>query len=345
MNKRAMQRMSGASDLKPDLNPPPWIDFEKLSYFYGFSILQLLIPGCSIDDCLKQFFIAERLENYFCTHCWHAAAMRYSLLNQNETNIEKLQSCNKQDTCDCKDIPSLGSLPWSNNYSHTFKQLHIARSPKILCLNLQRASVNVYGEFVKLKGYISFPLTLNMSPFQNRGVEIEHPEQNLPIGRLVQQNQQPNRYSDFFRSQTDAYPHHIYKQETQSSLTETCIAEETRQPSSEVCGDGEIQEEQTGSCSDNSADTTTHQDSKVGETLNVTPSGRHLYNLVSVVEHFGNTESSHYTVYRRVIKNSGTSESYYWVEVSDSEVCMVTEEDVLAADGATLLFYQIVSET
>lgn len=299
-----------------------------------------IIPGCSIDDCLKQFFVAERLENYFCTHCWHAAAMNYSLLNQNEADIEKLQSCSKQDTCDCKNIPSLGSLSWSNNYSHTFKQLHIARSPKILCLNLQRASINVYGELVKLKGYISFPLTLNMSAFQNRGVEIEHSEQKLPIGRLVRQNQQRDRYSDFFRSQTDTYPHHIYKQGT-----ETCIAEETRQPSTEVYGDGEIQEEETRSCSDNPANTTTNQDTEVGETLNLTPSGHHSYNLVSVVEHFGNTGSGHYTVYRRVIKNRGTSESYYWVEVSDSQVCMVSEEDVLAADGATLLFYQRVSET
>ncbi|KVI08539.1 hypothetical protein Ccrd_013088 [Cynara cardunculus var. scolymus] len=257
------------------------------------------IPGCSIDDCLKQFFVAERLENYFCTHCWHATAIKYSLLKQNE----------------------------------------------ILCLNLQRASINVYGEFVKLKGHISFPLTLNISPFQNRGVGIQHSDQKLPISRLVQQNQQANRYSDFFRLQTDAYPRHIYKQGTENSLTETYIAEETRQPSSEGYADGEIQEEQNKSCSDNSANTTTHQDSKVGETLNVTPSGHHSYNLVSVVEHFGNTRSGHYTVYRRVIKNRGTSESYYWVGVSDSRVCMVSEEDVLAADGVTLLFYQRVLET
>ncbi|XP_024961146.1 ubiquitin carboxyl-terminal hydrolase 27 isoform X2 [Cynara cardunculus var. scolymus] len=304
-----------------------------------------IIPGCSIDDCLKQFFVAERLENYFCTHCWHATAIKYSLLKQNESDIGKLRSCSKQDTCDCKNIPSLGSLPWSNNYSRTFKQLHIARSPKILCLNLQRASINVYGEFVKLKGHISFPLTLNISPFQNRGVGIQHSDQKLPISRLVQQNQQANRYSDFFRLQTDAYPRHIYKQGTENSLTETYIAEETRQPSSEGYADGEIQEEQNKSCSDNSANTTTHQDSKVGETLNVTPSGHHSYNLVSVVEHFGNTRSGHYTVYRRVIKNRGTSESYYWVGVSDSRVCMVSEEDVLAADGVTLLFYQRVLET
>ncbi|KAJ9541105.1 hypothetical protein OSB04_027611 [Centaurea solstitialis] len=321
-----------------------------------------IIPGCSVDDCLKKFFVAERLENYFCTHCWHAAAMKYSLLNQNEIDIERLQRCSKQDGCDCKNIPSLGSFAWSNNYSHTFKQLHIARCPKvyftlfhgveveqacstlfhikILCLNLQRASVNAYGEFVKLTGHISFPLTLDLSPFQNKGVEIKHSEGNLPIGRLVRPNQQLNRYSDFFRLQTDTYPHHVYKQGTESSLTETSIAEETRKPSSEAFGDGEIQEEKTRSCSENSANTT-----KAGESGKLTPSGGHLYNLVSVVEHFGGPGSGHYTVYRRVVKNRGTLESYYWVGVSDSQVWMVSEEDVLAADGVTLLFYQRVSET
>ncbi|KAI3798562.1 hypothetical protein L1987_33839 [Smallanthus sonchifolius] len=286
-----------------------------------------IMPGCSIKDCLKQFFVAEQLENYFCTYCWHTTALKFSfLLNKNETDTEKLQSCSKQDTCDCKDLSSLGSLPWSNSYSHTFKQLHIARSPKILCLNLQRASINVFGESIKLQGRVSFPLTLDMSPFQNRGVGIKQSEQKLPIGGLVQQNQQPNRYSDFLRLQTDKYTlDHIYKQ-----------------PLSEVYGDREIQEEQqTGY-------TAPHQESKVHGTWNLTPTGNHIYNLVSVVEHFGNAGSGHYTVYRRVISKISNSEidncHIYWVGVSDSQVYRVSEEDVLGAE-ASLLFYEKVSES
>lgn len=285
-----------------------------------------IMPGCSIEDCLKQFFVAERLENYFCTHCWHSTAGKYlSLLNKNETDIEKLQSCSKQDACDCKNLSSLGSLPWSNKYSHTYKQLHIARCPKILCLNLQRASVNVFGDLIKLQGHISFPLTLDISPFQNKGVDIKHSEEKLPIGRLVQKTQQPIHYSDFFKLQTATYTlDHIYKQSP-----------------SEVDSDREIQEEQT-------AYTTTHQDSKVHETWNSTPNGDHTYTLVSVVEHFGNTGSGHYTVYRRVsskINNSETDACHvFWVGISDSEVYRVSEEDVLAA-GASLLFYERVAES
>ncbi|PWA89376.1 ubiquitin-specific protease 27 [Artemisia annua] len=279
-----------------------------------------IIPGCSIEDCLERFFVAERLENYFCTHCWHTTALRYlSLLNKNEADVDKLRSCSKHDTCDCKNLPSLGSLPWSNNHSRTFKQLHIARCPEILCLNLQRASVNVFGEFIKLQGHISFPLTLNMSPFQNKGTEIRHSEQKLPIGRLAHQNRQPIRYSDIIKLQNDAY----------------------KQPSSNVYGETGIQEEQN-----------THKEAKVCETSNSTPSnGNHKYNLVSVVEHFGDTGSGHYTVYRRVVNKTNNCESdatvescnVYWIGVSDSQVYRVSEEDVLAS-RASLLFYERVSE-
>lgn len=76
-----------------------------------------------------------------------------------------------------------------------------------------------------------------MSPFQNKGVEIKHTVQKLPIGRLVQQNQQPIQYPDIIRLQSDTYAlDQIYKQ-----------------PSSEVYGDTEIQNEQT----------ITHPESKV----------------------------------------------------------------------------------
>ncbi|CAH1436847.1 unnamed protein product [Lactuca virosa] len=290
-----------------------------------------IIPGCSIEDCMKQFFVAERLENYFCTHCWHTSAMKYlSLLNKNETDIEKLQNCSKQDTCGCRNIQSLKSLPWSNNYSRTFKQLHIARSPKILCLNLQRASINAFGESVKLQGHISFPLSLNMSPFQNRGVEIKH----------MEQNQQPIRYSHIFKLQNDSYPLcNVYKQGKEGNLTERYTDYvETKQPCSEVDSELEIQEEQSH------------------ETLKLTPNGDHTYNLVSVVEHFGSTGGGHYTVYRRVSKKKTNDNNnteidvisepcdVYWVGVSDSHVCRVSEEDVLGS-RASLLFYERVLES
>lgn len=48
-----------------------------------------------------------------------------------QTDIEKLKQCSQDDSCDCKCLCSLTSLPWSNSFSRSFKQLSIARSPQV----------------------------------------------------------------------------------------------------------------------------------------------------------------------------------------------------------------------
>ncbi|XP_031250210.1 ubiquitin carboxyl-terminal hydrolase 27 isoform X2 [Pistacia vera] len=107
--------------------------------------------GCTLEDCLKQFVIAEQVENYRCNHCWHIAGIKYlSAMGATEMEIERLRTCSAQDSCDCRNLIHLQSLPWSNNFSHTLKQLTISRCPQILCIQLQRATMNMFGELVKL---------------------------------------------------------------------------------------------------------------------------------------------------------------------------------------------------
>lgn len=82
-------------------------------------------------------------------------------------------------------------------------------------------------------------------------------------------------------------------------------------------------------------------------TCQIAPSETCLYRLVSVVEHFGRPGGGHYTVYRRVqghplgqdLNGHLQAVSTEWFRVSDSEVHIVSEEEVLAAE-ATLLFYE-----
>lgn len=70
-----------------------------------------------------------------------------------------------------------------------------------------------------------------------------------------------------------------------------------------------------------------------------------MYRLVTVVEHFGRTGSGHYTVYRSVRvfsqeeEEEDCDEDLSWFSISDSEVCRVSESDVLGAE-ASLLFYE-----
>lgn len=77
----------------------------------------------------------------------------------------------------------------------------------------------------------------------------------------------------------------------------------------------------------------------------------HLYRLVSVVEHFGRAGGGHYTVYRsgkamaHKMESQDDSEAstLRWFCISDSDVSVVSENDVLAAE-ASLLFYERVIE-
>ncbi|KAG1369828.1 hypothetical protein COCNU_15G001940 [Cocos nucifera] len=55
-------------------------------------------------------------------------------------------------------------ISWTG-FSHALKQLSIACCPKILCIHLQRASMNRHGESIKLQGHICFPLFLDLFPF------------------------------------------------------------------------------------------------------------------------------------------------------------------------------------
>jgi len=72
-----------------------------------------------------------------------------------------------------------------------------------------------------------------------------------------------------------------------------------------------------------------------------------LYQLVSVVEHFGKAGSGHYTVYRSVRGKSSedvcdddlNQTPMHWFCISDSQVHAVSVEDVLSSE-ASLLFYE-----
>lgn len=90
---------------------------------------------------------------------------------------------------------------------------------------------------------------------------------------------------------------------------------------------------------------------QVSLTSKLPPSETKLYQLVSVVEHFGRVGGGHYTVYRimRAKSDEADSDEYsepatmQWFCISDSQVCRVSEKDVLAAE-ASLLFYERIIE-
>lgn len=295
--------------------------FEILMDFGFFHTLPLpllsntngsMLDRLSLEDCIKRFLAPEHVENYSCSHCWHISAIKFLSSvegHQVEEEIKKLSCCSEQDSCDCRNIPSLQTLPWSNRFSRTFKQLSIAHCPQILCLHLQRTSVNAFGEPVKLQGHISFPLILNLSPFVKHEVGIQK-QTNL----ADQQRLTPVSYSGTTVMHSD--PMEVKDDASQTS--------ELGLMRNETCSDTKLLCLQT--------------QNKVT---------KYLYRLVSVVEHFGRAGSGHYVVYRGVTTQMEEGDCVVgidipplqWFCISDSEVHGATEDDVLGAD-ATLLFYE-----
>ncbi|KDP35292.1 hypothetical protein JCGZ_09451 [Jatropha curcas] len=248
--------------------------------------------------------------------------------------IEKLRRCSVQGSCTCHSLSLLESLPWSNNFSRTVKQLSIARCPKILCIHLQRASINQFGELVKLQGHVSFPLILNMLPFTLEKVQCQRQSSHLNYFNLQSEMRMLNC---------------IYGPSTYSKIA---AAEESMSNEHMETFLGESNLPLENGCSKAMrTDVSLQFNDKASVGCSSVPSDPLLYRLVSVVEHFGRAGGGHYTVYRSVRSDSlkeHTSENHksshqQWFCISDSDVCSVAEEDVLAAD-ASLLFYERIVE-
>ncbi|XWS27442.1 hypothetical protein CRYUN_Cryun26dG0115600 [Craigia yunnanensis] len=265
--------------------------------------------------------------------------------------IEKLKKCSAQDSCDCRSFLCLEKLPWSNNFSNTLKQLSIARCPKILCIHLQRASINEFGELIKLQGHISFPLILDLSPFITAGVEIKNWE-GVHTGQVKLQNQKPSHCLNLINMQFETIFNHISKPMGEKVSSEILVANDLRCTFRGESFPKKSNLSQTDGCS-KASNTDMHKqyDDKVSLTGKLPSSETKLYQLVSVVEHYGRTGGGHYTVYRSMRAKSDEEDSdeysepptIKWFSISDSQVCTVSEKDVLAAE-ASLLFYERIIE-
>ncbi|KAJ7956941.1 Ubiquitin carboxyl-terminal hydrolase 27, partial [Quillaja saponaria] len=308
--------------------------------------------GCTLVDCLRQFFVAEHVENYHCSHCWHIAAIKYlSLVEGTEIDIEKLRGCNEQDFCDCQKLSHLEELPWSKRFSRTLKQLSIARCPKILCIQLKRVSIDGFGGLIKLQGHISFPLILDIFPFMTTGVGIKKWEEDVQTQQVELQNRKSSWHSHFDAQLETRLLNGIYGPAKKINSKELV---DDRFGSSPIVQEflGEPIFPSSG-VTPNSMQIDIHMQAtdEVDLSCELVPEETRLYQLVSVVEHFGRAGSGHYTVYRCVTMEAPEEEpddqlspnNTRWFCISDSEVHPVSEAEVLAAE-ASMLFYEKIAE-
>ncbi|KAI5384294.1 hypothetical protein KIW84_071344 [Lathyrus oleraceus] len=301
--------------------------------------------GCTLVDCLKQFIVAEHIENYHCSHCWHNAAIKYlSLMEGDKVELGKLRRCSDQEFCDCQKTYNLENLPWSNRFSHALKQLNIARCPRILCIQLKRAHMNDVGESFKLRGHISFPLNLDVSFMTTRlGVNMQEDVQSPPLNmQHNKKNSLPN-HSNLHSKIRMIESSGIYGEAKEQIDADTLIddvvisATSRRELDELLC---------SGSSESIHSNTQLQSIDTVEVSRNSVSQDTCLYQLVSVVEHFGRTGGGHYSVYRcvrsefsDVFGDCFNQNSMHWFRVSDSHVDAVSVDDVLSAE-ASLLFYE-----
>ncbi|CAJ2676917.1 unnamed protein product [Trifolium pratense] len=301
--------------------------------------------GCTLVDCLKQFIVAEHIENYHCSHCWHNAAIKYlTLMEGNKVELGKLKRCSDEEFCECRKTYNLENLPWLNRFSRALKQLSIARSPRILCIQLKRVHMNNFGESFKLQGHISFPLTLDVSSFMTTrpGVNIQKEDvQSLPLNLQYNRiNSLPNHSNLHSEIRTIRFSG-IYGESKEQIDADALIDDVVISSTSRQALLNEFP------CSSSSENTHSNTQSQFIDTVDASCNSDSqdtcLYQLVSVVEHFGRAGGGHYTVYRCVRSESsdvsGDQHSMSWFCVSDSQVHSVSVEDVLSAE-ASLLFYE-----
>ncbi|XP_047181554.1 ubiquitin carboxyl-terminal hydrolase 27 isoform X1 [Vigna umbellata] len=300
--------------------------------------------GCTLVDCLKQFIVAEHVENYRCSYCWHNAAIKYlSVMEGNEVELEKLRRCSEPEICDCRKMYNLDKLPWSNRFSHTLKQLSIARCPRILCIQLKRVSMNAFGELVKLQGHISFPLILDMLSFmttwlgvKTQDIDVQSLSLNLKYNR---RNILPNhsdmqsrtlKFSGLYEARREQINSYALDDRFISSKNGLELHSDTVFPCS-------------GTSESTHSDAHMQSNDKADASCDLVSQETCLYQLVSVVEHFGKAGSGHYTVYRSVRGKSSEDElnqtPMHWFCISDSQVRAVSVGDVLSSE-ASLLFYE-----
>ncbi|XP_020524493.1 ubiquitin carboxyl-terminal hydrolase 27 isoform X2 [Amborella trichopoda] len=331
------------------------IDFEFFHCLPLSPVLDMdgeIVVGCTIDDCLRKLIAAEQIENYHCNHCFHMAAIKYFGLKMdgNEALIHKLRSCTNYDECKCKDILLQKGVPCFTNFSCVMKQLSIGRCPEILCIHLQRASVDEYGNSVKLLGHISFPPILHFFPYTAAGVSLgsEIPERNMVLDLKHRMCQQTPVVPclDFHSGRLEGQaPYHNFSDvEDQTSMAafyESGVDMAICEPfSHSYCTNASGSGDKGGGNGDS-----------------IAPKG-YFYSLTSVVEHHGRPGSGHYTVYRRALVGSDEEAlihgqcgdegkqlkkaEMYWYGISDSDVLRVPIERVLASE-ASLLFYEKTS--
>lgn len=137
--------------------------------------LCLADPGLTLESLMHQFIALEMINGVSCLTCSHNVSLTLWKMpdekNQDDYTqvsevVHKVKTCSRQDSdCRCTQLAQAAGLRWQKAYATGGRQMLLAQSPQLLCIQLRRASYTA-GGINKILGHVSFPQQLDLSPFQ-----------------------------------------------------------------------------------------------------------------------------------------------------------------------------------
>ncbi|KAH3679579.1 hypothetical protein WICMUC_000912 [Wickerhamomyces mucosus] len=223
------------------------------------------------------------------------------------------------------------------------KQILISRPPPVLAIHINRSVFDPRTYTVrKNNASVVFPLNLDMDQFvadpENINTDARLPLSKKTSSAQVQQLEEPESVETLELNQEDE------KLEPSTKQKEMAHADfennqESKDMDSEVDSDQQSSQDDELFSSDSDEVLTPPPNSQLFESQKLVEleliSGPLVYELRSVINHYGTHNYGHYIAFR---KHRGV-----WWRTSDESVDIVDEDEVLKTPGVFMLFYELKS--
>lgn len=263
--------------------------------------------SCSLEECLDEFTAIEQIQEVDCDKCTlltlHAQLQHLAsqtlieeVKSQLTPRIEALEAALDSDDFSPK-IPGVKISPRQKISSTKTKQTMIARPPPVLVLHLNRSQYDIVtGMTGKNYAAVTFPARMDLGRL---GVVTRHDTEGGSWGLVV----------DPGRRMSGRVPKWMFQKQEESEESESDVESptgtytppdpETETDSSDTTEDGQ----------DIEADKQDQAEpASSGESI--------IYDLKSVVAHYGGHHNGHYICYRK--------HRQQWFKISDHEVLYVS---------------------
>eukprot|EP00633_Aureoumbra_lagunensis_P008470 CAMPEP_0197321122 /NCGR_PEP_ID=MMETSP0891-20130614/63357_1 /TAXON_ID=44058 ORGANISM="Aureoumbra lagunensis, Strain CCMP1510" /NCGR_SAMPLE_ID=MMETSP0891 /ASSEMBLY_ACC=CAM_ASM_000534 /LENGTH=2397 /DNA_ID=CAMNT_0042812825 /DNA_START=105 /DNA_END=7298 /DNA_ORIENTATION=- len=224
-----------------------------------------------------------------------------------------------------------------NNGEYTETQhtcrVTISRAPPFLALILKRFMVTERGRKRKLSDRVAFPirgldLREFMSPRPHHSKDTQEQNEISKLAQAKDEQQDTMIDSEMSVKQTGISPLE-QKDAAATSLSTIAAQEFTAIDASDILDKGAIDDSTLNGASSVGATNKNSAQDEIDDELNIPP----IYDLISVVNHFGGLEHGHYTCFARRVDNTG------WLEFDDKRVEKIEMSEVCDDPAAYVLLY------